>query len=128
VIQTWKKKLYPLVSNHIFLFFPICFDWFKKLWMWNLKLYEWYLKWKNIISTYTYLYFYLFIYLFCLNLTFSPPSLAQFKLILVIFETLNVPKKGIQNPFNVQRLLTNVKKIITLYLQRFFTYLSTLPY
>jgi hypothetical protein len=44
------------------------------------------------------------------------------------FVTLDGLKMGLQNPLNVQRLLTNVEKIIKCYLQRFFTYLSTLPY
>jgi hypothetical protein len=41
----------------------------------------------------------------------------------MIFVTLDAPRKGLQNPFNVQGSLTNVKKVIKLYLQRFFTYL-----
>jgi len=44
------------------------------------------------------------------------------------FVTLDAPRKGLQNPFNAQRPLTNVEKVIKFYLQRFFTYLSTLPY
>jgi hypothetical protein len=47
------------------------------------------------------------------------------KTISVIFVTLNAPRKGLQNLVNVQRLLTNVEKVIKLYLQRFFTYLFT---
>ncbi len=39
--------------------------------------------------------------------------------------TLDAQKKGLQTLFNVQRLLTNVEKIIKLQLQRFFTYLFT---
>jgi hypothetical protein len=39
--------------------------------------------------------------------------------ILVIFVTLDAPRKGLQNPFNVQRPLTNVNKVIKFYLQRF---------
>jgi hypothetical protein len=46
----------------------------------------------------------------------------------MIFMTLDVPKKGLQTDFNVKRLLINVEKVIKFYLQRFFTYLSTLPY
>jgi hypothetical protein len=47
------------------------------------------------------------------------------KLIPVIFVTLDAPRKGLKNLFNVQRVLTNVEKVIKLYLQRFFTYLFT---
>jgi hypothetical protein len=37
----------------------------------------------------------------------------------MIFVTLDAPRKGLQKLFNVQRLLTNVNKIIKLYLQMF---------
>jgi hypothetical protein len=42
--------------------------------------------------------------------------------------TLNATKKGLQNIFNVERPWTNVEKTIKLYLERFFTYMFTLPY
>jgi hypothetical protein len=48
------------------------------------------------------------------------------KPISMIFVTLDAPRKGLQNLFNVQRLLTNVEKVIKLYLQRFFTCLLTM--
>jgi hypothetical protein len=48
------------------------------------------------------------------------------KPIPMIFVTLDAPRKGLQIFFNVQTLLTNVEKIIKLYLQRFFTYLWVL--
>jgi hypothetical protein len=46
----------------------------------------------------------------------------------MIFMTLNVPKKGLQNLFNVERPWTSMEKVIKLYYQRFFIYLSTLTY
>jgi hypothetical protein len=54
--------------------------------------------------------------------------------ILLIFRSsddfcdITCAKKGLKNIFNVQGLLTNVEKIIKLYLQRFFTFLSSLLY
>jgi len=42
----------------------------------------------------------------------------------MIFVILDAPRKGLQNLFNVQKLLTNVKKITKFHLQRFFTHLS----
>ncbi len=51
--------------------------------------------------------------------------LLTFKPILVIFVTLDASRKGLQNLFSVQKLLTNAEKVIKLYLQRFFTSLST---
>jgi hypothetical protein len=40
--------------------------------------------------------------------------LLNFKLIPMIFVTLDASRKGQQNHFNVQRVLTNVEKIIKL--------------
>jgi len=40
--------------------------------------------------------------------------LFNFKLIVVIFVTLDTSRKGQQNYFSVQRVLTNVEKIIKL--------------
>jgi hypothetical protein len=42
--------------------------------------------------------------------------------------TSDALKKGLQNLFNVERPWINVEKMIKLYLQRFFTYMSTLPF
>jgi hypothetical protein len=47
------------------------------------------------------------------------------KPIPMIFVTSDASKKGLQNLFNVQRLLTNAEKVIKFNLQRFFTSLST---
>jgi hypothetical protein len=38
---------------------------------------------------------------------------------------MHASRHGLQNLFNVQRLLTNVKNVIKLYLQRFLTSLYT---
>jgi hypothetical protein len=40
----------------------------------------------------------------------------------MIHVTLDAPRKGLQNPLNVQKLLTNVDKIIKLYLQICLSY------
>ncbi len=60
---------------------------------------------------------------------FTSTSTSHILLILkpipMIFVTLDASKKGLQNLFNVQRLLTNVEKFIKLYLQIFFTSLFT---
>jgi hypothetical protein len=42
----------------------------------------------------------------------------------MIFVTLDASRKRLQNLFNVQKQLTNVEKVIKIYLQRFFTSLS----
>jgi len=81
------------------------------------------------------------IYLFIFNLSlfvFQPYILTPFisishillifKPIPMIFVRLHASRKGLQNLFIVQRPSTNVEKVIKLYLQRFFTYLFTLPY
>jgi hypothetical protein len=44
---------------------------------------------------------------------------------VIFVKLLNALIKGLKNLFNVQRFLTNVEKVIKLYLQRFFTCLST---
>ncbi len=43
----------------------------------------------------------------------------------MIFVILDAPRKGLQIFFNVQRLSTNMEKVIKLYLERFFPYFST---
>jgi hypothetical protein len=63
-------------------------------------------------------------YIFTLCTSISH-NLIILKPIPVIFVRLDAPRKELQILFNIQRLLTNVKKIIKLYLQMLFTYLST---
>ncbi len=58
-------------------------------------------------------------------LHFHKPYLTYLKTNYSDFCDIKCTKKRAKNSFNVQRLLTNVKKIMKLYLQWFFAYFFT---